>query len=241
MAELEMINHMKKSLKALSNHELSVKEKIKEFFVEIFIIVFAVSLSIWLHGVMEHRHQQAEVKFFLTELYKDLDYDLLVYAKAKQDCEETARGYAYLSNLPYGIMASKDSINHYKPFLFRKYTPLPTQGRYESFKNSGKINNIHDADLEGDILDLFEEDVKSLNIETNGYRRLQETYTDYLALHLKRSGKENNMVSIYSSDESINFSQQLSDTRQLDTAYTKCISKINLINKQIVEEIGPIK
>src|SRR4051812_19152197 len=47
MAELEVVKHTKKVYKIWNSKEHSFWHKAKEFLIEIFIIVFAVSLSIW--------------------------------------------------------------------------------------------------------------------------------------------------------------------------------------------------
>jgi len=51
-------------------------EKVKEVAIEIFIIVFAVTLSIWLHSWSDHRHEQKEVEEFLSGLKGDLAKDI---------------------------------------------------------------------------------------------------------------------------------------------------------------------
>lgn len=44
----------------------------REIALEISIIVFAVTLSFWLHGLGEHRHEQQQVKSFLLRLKRDI-------------------------------------------------------------------------------------------------------------------------------------------------------------------------
>jgi hypothetical protein len=241
MAELEMINHMKKSIKALVDKDKKFFEKVKEFTLEIFIIVFAVSLSIWFHERSEHHKEQKEVSYFLNELYKDLDYDLKIYEKAKLDCQITARGFQYISRLPFGKLIDNDSLKYYEPYLFLRYTPIPTQGRYESFKNSGKINNIENAIVEGDILDLFEEDIVSLDLKIEHYSTLQEDFIQHLIHHAKRTETGNTLLETYSSDECVNYAKVLSENSKIDSAYGNCIAKINKINTQIATMIGTLK
>ena len=56
--EEEVTKHTKKIYKALRIPGHSLSEKIKEISIEIFIIVFAVTLSISLHGWSDHRREQ---------------------------------------------------------------------------------------------------------------------------------------------------------------------------------------
>lgn len=67
----EITKHSEKIYKTVKNSEHTLGEKVKEIIVEIGIIVFAVTLSIWLHSWSEHRHQQEEVSVFLGNLKND--------------------------------------------------------------------------------------------------------------------------------------------------------------------------
>ncbi len=66
MAEDEIIKHTKKIYKTWFNKEFPFWHKISEFLIEILIIVFAVTISIWFHNLSEHKHQQEDVKQFLV-------------------------------------------------------------------------------------------------------------------------------------------------------------------------------
>src|ERR1044071_5128761 len=76
MAEQEIIKHTKKVYKMWNSKEHGLWYKVREFLIEIFIIVFAVSLSIWLHDRSEHNHEQKEVREFLLGLRLDLLSDI---------------------------------------------------------------------------------------------------------------------------------------------------------------------
>src|SRR5215831_19915120 len=72
----EVAKHTKKIYRAWKNPQHSVIEKGKEIIIEIFIIVFAVTISIWFHNWSDHRHEQDEVKEFLRGLKDDLTEDI---------------------------------------------------------------------------------------------------------------------------------------------------------------------
>lgn len=76
MADIEVKNHVKKIHKIVVKKERTILEKFKEVVLEIFIIVFAVSLSIGLHSWSEHRHEQKQVKNFLIGLKSDIQNDI---------------------------------------------------------------------------------------------------------------------------------------------------------------------
>jgi hypothetical protein len=73
----ELTKHGLKIYKTMSDKKHSFGEKFREIFIEIAIIVFAVTLSIYVHSWSEHRHEQKEVKEFLRGLKTDLTNDLV--------------------------------------------------------------------------------------------------------------------------------------------------------------------
>src|ERR1700761_2797016 len=73
----ELTKHGLKIYKTMSDKKHNFGEKFKEILIEIGIIVFAVTLSIYVHSWSEHRHEQKEVKEFLHGLKTDLTNDLL--------------------------------------------------------------------------------------------------------------------------------------------------------------------
>jgi hypothetical protein len=75
MAELEVAKHGKNVIHLMGKKEHALAHRLREIAIEIAIIVFAVSMSIWLHGLSEHYHQQQEVRTFLVGLRADLKDD----------------------------------------------------------------------------------------------------------------------------------------------------------------------
>jgi len=74
-------------------------EKVKDILIEICIIVFAVSLSIWLHSWSEHRHEQKEVSEFLDGLKGDLNKDIILLEKNKNIIARLDSNYHFLMSL----------------------------------------------------------------------------------------------------------------------------------------------
>src|SRR5258707_4604626 len=80
----EVTKHTRKIFKTLKKPNHTLAEKVKETLVEICIIVFAVTLSIWLHSWSEHRHEQKEAHEFLMGLKDDLTKDITLLGKNKR-------------------------------------------------------------------------------------------------------------------------------------------------------------
>ena len=96
MAELEIAKHGKNVIQLMGKKEHPLAERLKEMALEIIVIVFAVTLSIWLHGLSEHRHQQEEVKAFLIGLRTDLKNDIGSIEEIKGSYQGFNRNFSYL-------------------------------------------------------------------------------------------------------------------------------------------------
>ena len=116
--EDEVVKHTRKLYRTWFNKELPIWHKISEFLIEIFIIVFAVSISIWFHNRSEHAHEQAEVKAFLLGLKSDLNDDISEMQNDKESFVEQGKIFSYLSSLKIKEPLSKDTLNKYRQSLF---------------------------------------------------------------------------------------------------------------------------
>src|SRR4051812_6320510 len=106
MAEQEVAKHTKKVYTIMKDKEHSFWYKLKEFLLEIFIIVFAITVSLWLHNWSEHRKEQSEVKTFLLGLKKDLQADIIEMKSDQQSYNIQQNAYQYLYNIKFGKSAS---------------------------------------------------------------------------------------------------------------------------------------
>ena len=153
----ELAKHTKKIYKTLTKPGHTMFEKLKDVAVEIFIIVFAVTLSIWLHSWSDHRHEQKEVGDFLKGLKEDLTKDIAMLEHKKSNISELDSGYQVLlktANLPAVINSSL--------FYFDVSVIRPAIGRYEGFKSSGKIGLIENDSLKQLMLVYYEQTIPDL-------------------------------------------------------------------------------
>jgi hypothetical protein len=148
MAEDEIVKHSKKIYKTWFNKELSIWHKMSEFLIEMMIIIFAVSISIWFHNLSEHKHQQVEVKQFLEGLKADLTQDIKEMNDDKQSFIKQKIIFNYLSRLKKNEAPSKDTLNKYNNWLFNTTVLNPNDGRFQGFKSSGKIGTIENKNLQ---------------------------------------------------------------------------------------------
>lgn len=233
MAEQEVIKHTKKIYKTLSNKEQSFWHKAKEFILEVLIIVFAVSISIWFHSMSEHSHQQQDVKEFLLGLKNDLGSDLKEMKEDRKMYVANQVAFAYLTSVGTNGKLDPDSLKVYGDAFFNATGLLANNGRYEGFKSSGKIGTIENLELQNDIMDLYQENIPMLVAFTNYHSTSKAKFTDYFNKNYKRSNKGDNLEHILVTDEAQNMATDLGRVGNIIKQYDKCIQNIEKIYQQI--------
>lgn len=179
MADQEVIKHGKNIIRLAGSKEHSFGHKLREIAIEFFTIVFAVTLSIWLHGLSEHHHQQQEVKAFLIGLRTDLKNDIASIGQLKESYEGFNKNFAYLLALDPKQMPDEQEFekvvfesdaNHY----FRPFT-----SRYEGFRSSGKMAYIEDQALLDHIFELYQMGLPQIRSSEGGWQGRQEKLRAY--------------------------------------------------------------
>jgi hypothetical protein len=165
----EILKHTRKIHSDMKSPMHSFGKKLREIIIEIFIIFFAVTLSIWLHNWSEHRHQQKEAKEFLLGLRGDLRATINDCKDAIEDYKECGERYTYLSSLKSSVKPDTNSLKKY----FAEYGDCPifhfNASRYKGFISSGKIELIENKTLLKHILDLYQQDLPTYEGMVNGW------------------------------------------------------------------------
>jgi len=188
--EDEIAKHTKRIYKAVKNTKQSFAEKLKEVAVEVLIIVFAVTLSIGLHGWYEHREQQKEVKEFLADLKDDLNKDIENLTGETAKLNSAIEGFNSLQNITDHVI---DSFNQAKTTIqinTNQIIRTSYQGDYEGFKSSGKISLIENKKLKKLILEYNQEATVTLLELEKSYNQLMVKTTDYAIDNISKSDKE---------------------------------------------------
>jgi hypothetical protein len=156
--EEEVTKHTRKIYKTIKTPGRSFWEKAKDVSIDIFIIVFAVTLSIWLHGWSDHRKEQKEVSEFLKGLKGDLTNDILLIEENKKAISRVDSDFTSIIAL-YTTRSidtvSQKIISHHLYFDLR--VTHPNIARYEGFKSSGKIGTIENDSLKQNILVYYQQ------------------------------------------------------------------------------------
>ena len=168
MAEQEVIKHTKKVF-GLWKSDNRFLHKLEEFLLEIFIIVFAITLSIYFHDKSVLRHQRHEAKEFLLGLRQDLETDILEMNQDKRSFEQSGMAFSYITSRKMNEPLNPDTIKKYNNWIFNITELIPNSGRFEGFKSSGKIGTIENKELQNNIMDLYQENIPNLIASTNNY------------------------------------------------------------------------
>jgi hypothetical protein len=192
MAEQEIIKHTKKVLKVATDPKKHWKEKLGEIALEIFIIVFAITLSLYLHERAEkneERHLQDE---FLLGLKEDLQSDIKELSGDSISYIKNLNGFRYFKRLAVE-QGTADSIPYYWNTLYNTADLQPNDSRFQGMKSAGKLYVIADKKLLNDILDLYQEKIPMLLLATNRYSDFKvNRLAAYLENNLTSTDKTNN-------------------------------------------------
>jgi len=239
MAEQEMIKHTKAAYRALNNPLTSWKHKVKEVGLEILIIVFAVSLSIWLHSWSEKRHERKEAAVFLKGLNTDLGNDLAQLKSDQRSYQNVQEGAAYFLKVSNGDSLNRDSLERYMK-LFYNTTFFQVNGsRYQALKASGKLNIIENKILLDNMINFYEQDVVYINMLNNNFNsyktsKLGEFLDDNVIVGT--DGK-NNWAAILKNNRIRNALLRVSTAQEVINAYTLAEKHVEKIQELITEEL----
>jgi Family of unknown function (DUF6090) len=218
----EISKHAKKAYREMkSNHSFS--EKLKEIAIEIGIIVFAVSLSIWLHGWSEHRHQQAEVKEFLADLKEDLKTDLIPLNDVKTRIKERKKDIEFLKSLNLFKMDSLKKANANIVFNASVNIAKFNVGNYEGFKSSGKIGYIENKKLKKLMLSYYQDTAPTIAEFDNLNKGLVLKLFEFIDENADKDNKEIFLDKRFKSK--LNF--YLSYSKGYIDAYEQTIKQVN--------------
>ncbi|MCW2950739.1 MAG: hypothetical protein JWN41_1752 [Thermoleophilia bacterium] len=242
MAEQEVIKHTKKVFQLWGNNEHSLLHKIGEFLLEIFIIVFAISLSLWFHNRSEHQHAQEEVEAFLKGLRQDLGSDIKEMHSDMESYGAQQAAYRYISSTPLDTPLRLDSLGRHYRWLFGNTVLNPNSGRFEGFKSSGKIGTIEDDTLQNDIMDLYQENIPQLLAVTRNYIEQKNRLQAYMqVLHRRLSDSTTNIAEVLNTEEAHNICGMLTVTGEITARYKKAVQKMEKIIATIDQHYPPGK
>jgi len=179
MAELEVAKHGKNVVHLMAKKEHGLAHRVREIAVEIAIIVFAVSMSIWLHGLSEHHHQQQEVKTFLLGLKTDLQADVRQLTETIEEYRGFDANFAYLSGLDPDKKPDWETFKTAYAKSDANWYFIPARSRYDGFAMSGRLTNIENEKLLTAILYLYQSQLPQVQTSEGGWANRQRRLREY--------------------------------------------------------------
>jgi hypothetical protein len=240
MADQEVVKHVKHAVDVARSTRPWAK-KVQEILLEIVIIVFAVSLSIWLHNWSESRKDREEERDFMTGLRKDLQSDI---EEMKADAAVYANvlaGMYYYQRVGKGEPINNDSVKMYQPILFSTMQIDPRVSRFEALRGSGRLGIVRDKELLVHVTDLYTKDfiqLRRLNDFMNSLR--SEKLLPFFAAHVQvdQAGTgAANMQDILRLSETRVLISLLSNASGCITDFNYVIQKSNLIINEIDKDL----
>lgn len=183
MAEDEIRKHTKAALAAMHNPDKKFKEKFKDVLLEIVIIVFAVSISIWFHNLSDKYQENTEAREFLTALQGDLRADEANMINSKGFYQKSLLGMTYFAKVGSGTIINMDSLKKYE-YVFFSSTDLEVHNsRFEGLKGSGKFGIIENKDLLNQIINFHEATVPHIQMLDNLYEQYIQKNATFIGSH----------------------------------------------------------
>lgn len=190
MADQEVIKHTKKIVSLWGDKRSSFWYKLKDFVVEILIIVFAVSISIWLHNWSEHNNEQKVTRTFLLGLRDDIKADIAETKGILETYKEYGSLYTWLSNLDPSKVPNRDSLQQ-ALVKIRSNTFLRVhKSRFQGFLSAGKIMTIENDSLTQNILEYYEEYLPELESSEQGWITENDLLNAYITDNTKDLGSD---------------------------------------------------
>lgn len=238
MAEQEVIKHTKRIF-GIWKTQNTFLHKLSEFVGEILIIVFAITLSIYVHDLSELRHQRHEAKEFLLGLRQDLKTDIEEMNSDKESYQKSGTIFRYIVRRKLNEPLNVDTIRKYNNWIFNTTGLIPNSGRFEGFKSSGKIGTIENKELQNYIMDLYQENIPSLIFSTNWYTSKKQKLFEYIESNMKRTtDTTSDLFTVLASDPAYNICNSLTYVKEIIGRYDTCINKMRAIINNIDSDYG---
>jgi hypothetical protein len=237
MAFQEIADHTKKVIDIAidkSHHPTHDRwHKLKEIALEIAIIVFAVSLSIWLHGIGEHKHEQQQVRSFLLGLKRDLRADINQLYIVMNEDQQRQQHLQYLLDLPALAKTDEASFDQAYAAITKKHAFTPLMSRYDGFKSSGKLTNIENNVLLERITNLYQSHLSILRSTEQSWMQQQMSLQTYLENDFSGDDDFTHHYQLISARKGKRLATRLLDREKLIESYRSYIDLGTAIIKDI--------
>lgn len=242
MAEDEIIKkHTKAVYAAWVNPDKKWFHKLKDILQEVLIIVFAVSVSIWLHNWSEGRKDKKAEKEFFRGLKEDLQADVKEMMDDRKVFQQVVRYTIYYEQIGRGAVADQDSVLKFSWIFFTQAQINPRISRFEALKGSGKLDIIEDKKKLYNIIDVYQKIFPNIFRTNQAFNSITADKIDpYISdiLQIDEKGTFTNALAIIrTSKMRLLLMLMEGNAGNCIKSYSNGIDKSNEIIKQIDEEL----
>ncbi len=236
MADQEVAKHTKNVFAIVGNKQHGIWHKVREIALEILVIVFAVSVSIWLHSLGEHYHEQQQVKAFMLGLKQDLASDVRQVDEIVKAYHGYDANFKYLAALAPGAPVEQDKFDAAYQSVNNNYIYTPQLSRYEGFKSSGKLTDIENTVLLEKIVDLYQRAIPEMRYSQGGWMNRQAKLQEYLDRALDAPAGTDPRYALITAPRGKRLCERMVSVAQLYERY----QNIATLGKQIIKQIDLI-
>jgi len=230
MAEEKIIKHTGEAAHALLKKNVSWKKKVQEFFFEIFIIIIAVSITLWFHNWNDHLHERRLAREFLVGIRGDLK---IIAGKLETDRATFQHTLDYYDTIWRQISENRvdrrymdsasGNLTNMQGFFF-------DNSRFESFKSSGNLRLIENQPLMQDITRMFTATLPDrASSDQIIFQERRNQYITYIGTKTPIGANSNSQISGFINDPAIRFEIMWQCT------------VLNATKEQKIELVGEIK
>lgn len=223
----EIKKHSKKIFSIAGNRNASIAKKVREVLLEILIIFIAVSISVWFHNQNEKKHQQQEVKEFLTDIKEDLLKDRATYLRHVQYHNSDSLLYQKIIRV---TKSNSDTTKIKINFVVRSLNL--SCGNYEGFKTSGKIGYIKNKELKKKLLAYYEDNIPNLKFGQTYYSQESNKFIETIF-----DNAENLMSYVCTNRVKSKAQNFLLISSSINDQMKKSVTEIDAILREIAKEV----
>jgi hypothetical protein len=238
MAELEIVKHIKKLVALMKDGHSSFWHKLKDFALEIFIIVVAVSISIWFHNWSDHLNEQKVTRTFLLGLRDDIRTDVTDAKDVLETYHEFDLLYTWISKLDASRVPDKDSLHLALTNLTTNTYLRPHRSRFDGFLSAGKIMTIEDDSLTQNILTYYQETLPRLKSSEDHWINENDLLNVYLIDNTKDLESDISKFQVLTTPKGRYLAKKLIPWQQLLDRYQAVILQGNTIISAITSNYG---
>ena len=192
MASHDIIKQSSRIAGLVKDKDHALKHKLGEILIEILIIVFAISLSLFFDRWRQNVENRKQESVFLEGLKIDLTNDVEQLKASERKWAMMRKDARYFIQPENLINWNRDTINFYSRDLFHNVYFFPSTNRYEALKSTGKIDIIENPQLQNAIIDLYQTKIPDLTQQVTFFNEFLNTQTmNFLIENLQRDDNSN--------------------------------------------------